>query len=83
MINMRVLPRERELIDRAAAASGKTRSEFMLDAARREAEAVLLDRRMFLLDEAAYQKFVALLDAPPRENEKLRQLLATKAPWEA
>jgi uncharacterized protein (DUF1778 family) len=81
-INIRVLPRERELIDRAAAATGKTRSEFMLDAARREAEAVLLGRRMFLLDETAYRKFVDLLDAPAQPNEKLRNLLATKAPWE-
>lgn len=81
-INMRVLPRIRELIDQAAEASGKTRSNFMLDAARREAETVLLDRRMFLLDESAYRKFVELLDAPPKRNEKLRKLLATKAPWE-
>ena len=81
-INMRVLPRVRELIDRAAEVSNKTRSDFMLDAARREAETVLLDRRLFLVDEAAYRKFVDLLDAPPRCNEKLRKLLATEAPWE-
>ena len=81
-INMRVLPRLRELIDRAAEVSNKSRSDFMLDAARREAETVLLDRRLFLLDESAYRKFVDLLDAPPRRNEKLRKLLATKAPWE-
>jgi uncharacterized protein (DUF1778 family) len=45
-INMRVLPRVRELIDQAAEASGKTRSDFVLDAARRAAEAFLLDRRV-------------------------------------
>jgi uncharacterized protein (DUF1778 family) len=81
-INMRVLPRVCEVIDRAAEVRNKTRSDFMLDAAWREAEAVLLDRRLFLLDETAYRKFVDLLDAPPRPNEKLRKLLATKAPWE-
>ncbi|MGZ9074063.1 MAG: type II toxin-antitoxin system TacA family antitoxin [Rhodoplanes sp.] len=82
-INMRVLPGEQALIDRAAEASGKTRSEFMLDAARREAESVLLDRRLFLLDEKAYREFVDRLDAPPQANDKLRRLLATRAPWEA
>jgi uncharacterized protein (DUF1778 family) len=81
-INMRVLPWMRDLISQAADASGKSLTNFMLDAARREAEAVLLDRRMFLLDESAYRKFVELLDAPPKRNEKLRKLLATKAPWE-
>jgi uncharacterized protein (DUF1778 family) len=81
-INMRVPLKERELIDRAAEATGKTRSDFMLDAARQAAEAVLLDRRMFLMDESDYRKFVDLLDAPPERNEKLRKLLATEAPWE-
>lgn len=81
-INIRVLPSEQALIDRAEA-SGKTRSDFMLEAARREAERVLLDRRMFLLDEEAYREFVARLDAPPQRNDKLRRLLTTKAPWES
>ena len=81
-INMRVLPRVRELIDQAAEASGKTRSDFVLDAARRAAEAFLLDRRVFVLDEEAHRQFVELLDAPPRRSEELRKLLATKAPWD-
>jgi uncharacterized protein (DUF1778 family) len=82
-INIRVLPGEQAVIDRAAAAVGKNRSDFMLEAARREAENVLLDRRMFMLDDEAYRKFIERLDAPPRRNEKLRRLLTTKAPWEA
>jgi uncharacterized protein (DUF1778 family) len=36
----------------------------MPDGARREAELVLLGRRMFLLDETAYRKFVDFRDAP-------------------
>lgn len=80
-ISIRVLPREQALIDRAAEACGQTRSDFMLQAARREAEHVLLDRRMFLLDEQAYRDFVERLDTPPQQNDKLRRLLASKAPW--
>jgi uncharacterized protein (DUF1778 family) len=82
-INMRVRPADRALIDRAAEARGKTRSDFVLDAARREAESVLLDRRLFLVDEEAYRAFVERLDAPPERNDKLRDLLTGKAPWEA
>lgn len=82
-INMRVLPDEQALIDRAADACGKNRADFMREAARREAENVLLDRRLFLLDDEAHREFVARLDAPPQRNDKLRRLLATKAPWEA
>lgn len=81
-INIRVEPRQREVIDRAAKALGKDRSAFMLETAYREAERVLLDRRFFALNEAAYDEFVAVLDAPPADNPRLRKLLRTPAPWE-
>ena len=42
-VNLRVPQETRELIDNAAAALGKSRTEFMLDSARREAIDVLLD----------------------------------------
>lgn len=81
-INLRADHRKRALIDRAAETVGKNRSEFMLDAACREATAVLLDRRLFLLDERAFKRFNDALDKPPADNPRLRRLLATKAPWE-
>jgi uncharacterized protein (DUF1778 family) len=80
-INLRANRRQRALIDRAAEALGKNRSDFMLEAACREADAVLLDRRFFLLDEKAYRRFVTILDKPPAGNPRLRRLLMTKAPW--
>lgn len=81
-INLRTDATSRDLIDRAAEALGKNRSEFMLEAARREATAVLLDRRLFLIDDRAFRRFTAALDAPPAENPRLRRLLRTPAPWE-
>ena len=82
MINLRAEEGKRALIDRAAEAVGKNRSEFMLDAACREATAVLLDRRFFHLDEKTYKRFMAALDKPPADNPRLRRLLTSKAPWE-
>jgi uncharacterized protein (DUF1778 family) len=81
-INLRANQRQRALIDRAAQTLGKNRSDFMLEVACREAGAVLLDRRFFLLDEKAYKRFAAALDKPPADNPKLRRLLASKTPWE-
>jgi uncharacterized protein (DUF1778 family) len=81
-INLRTDATSRDLIDRAAEALGKNRSEFMLEAARRKATAVLLDRRLFLLDKQALRRFNAALDASPTENPRLRRLLRTQAPWE-
>jgi uncharacterized protein (DUF1778 family) len=81
-INLRASRKQRSLIDRAAEALGKSRSDFMLDASCREAETVLLDRRYFALDAEMFQQFAALLDAPPGKDPKLRRLLTEKAPWD-
>lgn len=81
-VNLRVSQRQRHLIDRAAEALGRSRTDFMLDTACREAESVLLDRRYFSLSGPAFKAFAALLDALPAENPKLRRLLETRAPWD-
>ena len=81
-INLRANQRQRALIDRAAEALGKNRSDFMLEAACREADAVLLDRRLFLLDDKAYKRFTIALDKPPADNPRLRRLLMSTTPWE-
>lgn len=81
-INLRASRRERDLIDQAARVLGKSRSEFMLDLACREAVNVLLDQRFFQLDEAAFERFQDMLDAPPPPSQQLRALLDREAPWE-
>lgn len=49
-INLRAMPEQRELIDRAASLLGKNRSDFMLEAACDRARSVLLDQVFFNLD---------------------------------
>ncbi len=81
-INIRARTTQRNLIDKAAAMLNKNRSDFMLEAACREAENVLLDQRLFLVDDKACQAFETLIDAPVNDNPGLRKLLHDKAPWE-
>jgi len=81
-ISIRAAKRERELIDLAAHQLGRSREGFMLEAACREAEDLLLDKVFFLLDTPAYNQFLALVDDPLPPNAHLRRLMATKAPWE-
>ena len=81
-INLRANRRQRSLIDQAAQALGKARSDFMLEASCREAESVLLDRRYFALDAETFKQFTAVLDSPPAANPRLRRLLTEKAPWD-
>jgi uncharacterized protein (DUF1778 family) len=81
-INLRASRKQKALIDRAAEALGRSRSDFMLDVASREAEAVLLDRRYFVLSDEVFKRFTAMLDRPPKDNPRLRRLLQTRPPWE-
>jgi uncharacterized protein (DUF1778 family) len=81
-INIRIKPGVRALIDRAAVAQGKSRSDFMLEASRRAAEEALLDRTLFVVDAPTYKRFLALLDAPTKRNAQLRKLFDAKPPWE-
>jgi uncharacterized protein (DUF1778 family) len=82
VVNVRMARQTRELIDEAAEAVGKTRSEFMVESARTHAIDVLLDKRLFSLGTEHYDAFLKALDAPPAPNEKLKRLLKSKSPWE-
>lgn len=81
-INLRALPEQRELIDHAASLLGKSRSDFMLEAACERAQAVVLDQVHFTLDADKFQQFLDLLDAPPKPKPGLERLFALKAVWD-
>lgn len=79
-VNLRIREDIRRLIDCAAKAQGKSRSDFMIDAARRAAEDALLDQTLIRVDHAEYAQFVAILDRPP-DAEKFARLMTAPRPW--
>jgi uncharacterized protein (DUF1778 family) len=81
-INLRIETQTRQLIDDAAAILGKTRTEFMIESARRQAIDVLLDQRLFVLDADRYDAFMHALDNPPAPGPKLRSLLRRTPAWQ-
>ncbi len=81
-INLRIEAGTRQLIDDAAAVLGKTRTEFMVESARRQAVDVLLDQRLFTLDPDRFDAFVQVLDNPPAPGPKLKALLRLTPPWQ-
>lgn len=81
-VNIRVEPSQLATIDAAAEALGRNRTAFMLETAVQAAEAILLDKRLFTVDDTTYQRFVDRLDASPAANPKLHALLHSKVPWE-
>lgn len=81
-LNMRIKPEDRSLLDWAAKSQGKTRTDFILEAARKAAEDALLDRTMVRVDPAAYAEFLDRLDKAPEPSERLKRTMRTKAAWE-
>lgn len=80
-LNLRIQPAARSLIDRAAASAGKTRTDFILEAACRAAEDALLDRAVMTISPKAFAEFLARLDAPAQPNARLRKTMQTRPPW--
>jgi uncharacterized protein (DUF1778 family) len=81
-INLRIPAQTRDLFDAAAEAVGKTRTQFVVDSARAQAMDILLNQRIFRLDDAGFAAFCSALDKPAAPSRKLRQLFAKQAPWE-
>ena len=81
-ISIRAKAGQRDLIDQAADRLGRSRSDFMLEAACRLAEDVLLDQTYFALDAKGFAAFQALLDAPSAPTDRLRRTMKASVPWE-
>lgn len=84
-INIRATADDRQLIDRAADALGKSRTEFILDAARSAAKDALLDQTYFELSDEAFDALLDMLEQPAEPAQALRDLMAGKYdendPW--
>lgn len=82
-LNVRIRTSDRALIDQAAALLHKSRTDFVIEAARHAAEEALLDRTLFVSSPADYAAFLERLDAPPQPNASLEETMRARAPWDA
>ncbi|AOM98613.1 type II toxin-antitoxin system TacA family antitoxin [Klebsiella pneumoniae] len=80
-LNIRAKEAQRALIDTAAEILHKSRTDFILEMACQAAENVILDRRMFNLNDEQYAEFIDMLDAPVTANPAMEKLLARKPQW--
>lgn len=81
-LSIRIQSSQRSLIERAAQEAGTTVSDFVRDAALREAQTTIPERTGSVLDPKAWGTFIEALDASPPDNPRLRNLMTRKAPWE-
>ena len=81
-VDLRMTPTAKLTLQRAASVANKTLTEFLLDSGLSAAVDTLADRRLFQLDEKQWNAFMAALSRPPKDNPRLRKLLARKPAWE-
>ena len=81
-INIRAYPKQRDLIDYACTLSGKNRTDFILEASCREAENIVLDQRLFILDEKAFNAFDDDLNKPAQNSDAITRIMAKLTPWD-
>jgi uncharacterized protein (DUF1778 family) len=80
-VDLRMTPAAKRTLQQAATVANKTVSEFLLDSGLAAAYDALADRRVFQLDDAQWEAFMAALADPPQDNPGLRDLLARKPSW--
>lgn len=81
-LSMRLPDADLAIIDRAAQLRGRSRTEFMRDAAVRAAEEAIMDTNLLRVSPEAFDAFVAMLDAPAKPVPALTELMKRPAPWE-
>jgi len=76
-LELRLTPKAKSMLKRAAAVEKKTMSAFVLDKGLEAAAETLADRHEFRLNTKEFDAFVAALDAPVKPRPRLTRLLAT------
>ena len=82
-ISMRLPEADIALIDRAAGLRGRSRTDFVREAAVRAAEEALLENRLIRMSEDGFADFLAALAAPLTLAPEMIELVKRPAPWEA
>jgi uncharacterized protein (DUF1778 family) len=75
--NMRVADDVDAIVRLAAEQTDQALTDFVVQAARVLAEDTLADRRVFRLEETAWDEFVEMLDRPARSVPELGRLLSS------
>lgn len=76
---VRLTAEQDALIRRAAEVEGTDLTNFTVTATLAHARDVLADRRLFVLDEAAWTEFLAVLDRPVSPKLRLGKLFAEQS----
>ena len=82
-LSMRLPEADIDIIDRAAALRGRSRTDFVRDAAIRAAEDVLMETVPIRMSAAGFKAFMAALSGPGTAVPEIVELFRRAGPWEA
>jgi uncharacterized protein (DUF1778 family) len=82
-LSMRLPEADIAVIDRAAALRGRSRTDFVREAAVRAAEEVVLKQTLVRMSEEGFAAFMEAVTAPAAPVPELAELFGRRAPWEA
>src|SRR5438477_3330003 len=82
-LSMRLPRADISLIDRAATLRGRSRTDFVREAAVRAAEEVVMGNLPIRMSTRGFADFMAALSSPARPVRELVELLKRRAPWES
>lgn len=80
-MDLRTTLEERDLIDRAVAATGTDLTDFVITHASNAARRVLADRDQFVLDRSAFEAWEAINARPARDLPGLQRLMQRPSPF--
>ena len=81
-LQIRLYPKQKEIITRAAELEQTSISNFILEHAYKKAEEIVSAQTNFLLPQDKWDKFLIALDNDASSNSKLRKLLKTKGAFD-
>jgi uncharacterized protein (DUF1778 family) len=81
-LSMRLLEADIAIIDRAAALRGRSRTDFVRDAAVRAAEEVLMEAMPVRMSEHGFAAFMEAVSGPAAPVPQMVELMQRPAPWE-
>ena len=82
-ISMRLPEADIAMIDRAAGLRGRSRTDFVREAAVRAAEDVLMENRLIRMSADGFAEFMAVLAAPAAAVPEMVALAERPSPWDA
>ena len=82
-LSMRLPEADIAIIDRAASLRGRSRTDFMREAAVRAAEDVLMETMPVRMSASGFKAFVNALSQPAAPVPEMAELLSRKAPGES